>query len=632
MNMSAGVACLFPWIAGGLIAAGGATAAGQTQLTPGVGVTPGAARADLGPGAHQLAPRPFTEEAQGRGLSYEVLQNQTFGCGAAFSDLDGDGDPDLVLLGLTTLGTAPTVGIFENDGSGAFIDHSASSGIPGQDLAAGVSAGDYDGDGDPDLYITAWLRPNLLLRNDGNFTFTNVTGTAGFQGLDDEGAGSGSCWGDIDGDGWLDLYVTNRTTTAEMQPPFTPDPTPNRMFVNQAGQGFVEVAGLLGIDADDDPSFCASFFDYDQDGDADLYLSNDKGAATGCATRNIFWENQGSGTFLDISQSSKTNGCIDAMCVALGDYDNNLWTDIYVSNTPPGNVLYLNQSGVGTFLEDAVAWGVVSYQIGWGSILFDYDNDGWQDLYVCQHRDFEPNRLFVHAGNPPATDQAYLLGIDDAGESFVCARADVDADGDLDLLVSNRGEQVKLFINHEGQRRSWVAIDVVGQGANQHAIGAQVQITAAGRPQYAEVIAGSAFKSQDALTLHWGLAGASVVEQILGRWPSGATRQLTGYSAETRWSLYPPDRLGDAEGDGDVDLADFQALAACWDQPVAPGCEVFDMNGDAAIDLLDWALFEQRYTGPLGDCNTNGSEDLLDILEGTSPDSDQDGVPDECQG
>ena len=607
------------------------------QNVPSAGVGPGdsgGVRAAL-PGPADLAPRPFTEEAVARGVDYTVDQFGTFGCGAAFADLDGDGDPDLVLLGRISDDSAATVGIFENDGHGNFVDRTAMSTIPPANAASGISAGDFDGDGLPDLYVTLWLEPNMLLRNEGNFVFTNVAGEPGFETLADLGAGSGSCWGDVDGDGWLDLYVTNRTTTNHPDPPFTPDPTPNRLFLNQSGQGFVEVAGLLGVDAGLAPSFCASFFDFDQDGDVDLYLSNDKGASTGCAIQNVFWRNDG-GTFVDISQSSKTDGCLDAMCVALGDFDGNLWTDIYVSNTPPGNALYLNQQGEGTFAESAALWGAASYQVGWGSLFFDYDNDGWQELYVCQHRPWEPNRFFVHGGAPPAVDRAFALGIADAGQSFVCAKADIDGDGDEDLLVSNRGERVKLFVNHEGQRRSWVAFDVVGAGPNRHAIGARVQATAAGHAALREVVAGSAFKSQDALTLGFGLDAAEVVDLAVAHWPLGTpgarSRQLTGYAAGTRWAFYPPVRLGDHDGDGVVDLADFQALVPCWDAAVVPGCEVFDLNGDAVIDLADWTLFAARYALALEDCNANGVPDLLDILNGTSFDLDADGVPDECGG
>ena len=143
-------------------------------------------------------PVPFTEEALSRGVLYTPDNPQTFGSGLALADLDNDGDADLVLVGRTSVGTMPTVAVYENDGTGHFIDRSAGSGIPDLPLATGVIAGDYDADGDLDLYITCWIDANALLRNEGNFVFTDVAAAAGVA---DDGAGSGACWGDYDGDG-----------------------------------------------------------------------------------------------------------------------------------------------------------------------------------------------------------------------------------------------------------------------------------------------------------------------------------------------------------------------------------------------------------------------------------------------
>ncbi|MHC5005307.1 MAG: FG-GAP repeat domain-containing protein, partial [Planctomycetota bacterium] len=183
----------------------------------------------LAPAAAQA---PFTEESAARGLPYVVEQNATFGCGVAFADLDGDGDPDLVALGRTTPALGVTVGLFENDGTGHFTDRGSNSGIPPLPAAAGVTAADWDGDGDLDLYISVWLEANVLLRNDGDFAFVDVAGEPGFGGIDDPGAGSGCAWADIDGDGWLDLYVANRTGTNHPEPPFPPALEPNRLYRN----------------------------------------------------------------------------------------------------------------------------------------------------------------------------------------------------------------------------------------------------------------------------------------------------------------------------------------------------------------------------------------------------------------
>ena len=548
------------------------------------------------------APLPFTEEAIARGISYTVEQIGTFGCGVAFADLDGDGDPDLITLGKTTAGPLDpwTAGIYENDGSGFFTNRSAGSGIPKMPLAAGITAADYDGDGDLDLYFSNWLLPNALMRNDGGFAFTDVSQAAS---VDDVGAGSGCGWGDIDNDGRLDFYLPNRTATNLPDPPFPPSEEQNRLYHNLGNGTFEEVAAALGVVDVDARSFQAAFFDYDRDGDADLYLSNDKGLSSGCAWRNHLWQNVG-GTFLDVSQSSGTDGCIEAMCIAIGDFDDNLFPDIYVTNLPVGNVLYLNQ-GDGTFQDFAAQAGVTSNEVGWGSLFFDYDNDGHLDLYVCNHT--APNRLYDFDGQWPAADLAVALGVadDGPGQSFCVAAADIDNDGDLDLVVSNRSTptipgRIHLFINHEGQRRHWIKFDVIGQGQNVFGVGTQVDVRTGLTWRMREVIAGSGFKSQNDMTLHFGLADATMVNEVRIAWPGGTTRTIANIAADQTYPLFPPERLGDSDGDGDIDSDDVSVFVAVLIgaetalNPVA----VNDLNGDGVANGNDIPPFVSAMLSP----------------------------------
>ncbi len=593
------------------------------------GIRMGVVALALWPGedpAHAGAPAPFTEEAIQRGVLYTPDNPQTFGSGFALADLDNDGDADLVLVGRTSVGTTPTVAVYENDGTGHFIDRSAGSGIPDLPLATGVVAADYDADGDLDLYITCWIDANALLRNEGNFVFTDVAAQAG---VDDIGAGSGACWGDYDGDGWLDLYVPNRTETSLPGQP--PSMVPNRLYRNQGDGTFEEVAAQLGVDDGLARSFQACFFDFDRDHDADLYLANDKGLSTNCQWTNHLFENVG-GTFVDISQSSGTGGCIDAMCIAVGDFDANGWQDIYVTNLPVGNVLYLN-NGDGTFSENARMAGVESFAVGWGAFFFDFDNDTWLDLYVCNS--FTVNRLYAYDGTWPARDIADVLGVADPGMSFCAATADLDLDGDLDIVVSNTAENIKLYINHEGQRRNWVRFRVVGQGANTWGIGANVLLDLPGKTLLREVIAGSGFKTQDDLVLHFGLDQAGEIPTTRVFWPGGTSRIIRNLKANFTWTLYPPERLGDADGDGHVLLNDFLVFEDCHTGPgsglISPGCEMMDFDGDADVDLDDLDAFLARYEGPFVDCNDNGVHDFVDIIRGTANDANRNGRIDACE-
>lgn len=525
------------------------------------------------PGAFGGPPAPFTEEAQLRGIDYISTQVQNHGQGVTFVDLDGDGDADVIAIGRGD----GVVGVYENDGKGQFTDHSGTSGIGPVLNTSGVAAGDYDRDGDLDLYISRWAQPNLLLRNDGGFQFVNVASQAG---VSNEGKGTGCAWADYDMDGHIDLYVANWDS-------------PNLLYHNLGNGTFEDVAVMLGVDRGNDPTFQATFFDLGEDGDPDLYLATDRG--TLCETteyRNHLFENVG-GTFKEITDESGTEACVDAMCIAVGDFDGNGHQDLYSTNTPPGNALLLNQ-GDGTFVERAVTAGVAVFATGWGSVFLDYDNDGMLDLYVCNAS--VPNRLFRGATNWPCTDVAEPMQVDTGGLSYTVSVADIDIDGDLDLLVQNRGERIRLFINHDGESRRWARFDVVGRGESTFAIGATVEIRTGETWQLREVIAGSNYKNQNELVIHFGLGDAEMMDEIRIRWNGGATRTLSNLAGNATWTLYPQEKLGDGDQDGDIDLDDFAYFGDCRTGhapgEIQPGCEMMDYQGDGDVDLLDWAGFQ----------------------------------------
>jgi len=532
---------------------------------------------------------PFTDEAVARGISYVPVEPAepdvvALGQGLAFVDLNSDDSPDVVLLGSSN----GLVGIYENDGRGFFIDRSTSNGVPLLSNAKGVSAGDYDRDGDLDLYLTQgtdylffpdYETPNVLLRNEGGFQFTDVTS---FAGVRDHSHSYSSAWGDYDNDGWVDLYVSNRFQ-------------PNRLYRNLGDGTFVDVAVSLGVDRGGDPTFQSSFFDYDRDGDADLYVANDK--ADGCVKfQNHFFENTG-GSFVDVTNTNGTEACVSSMCIAFGDFNENGYQDIYVTNLPSGNALMINQ-GNGLFTREENAAGVASDAYGWGSVFFDFDNDTIQDLYVCNYfPSTDHNRLYRYTGSWPASDVAATCQVESPGESFAVASADIENDGDLDLLVLNWDEPIRLFVNQEGEQREWVKFRVAGLNGERHAIGANLRIHTGQKRQIREVVAGSNYMSQNELIVHFGLADATVVDEIEVFWPGGTTRTLTDYPAGQTWTLYPPSRLGDANGDGQVRLDDLGHFQSCFRTPALPvisaGCEMMDLDGDGDVDLDDYGLISQ---------------------------------------
>ncbi len=556
---------------------------------------------------------PFVDQAIQRGISYvpdQEIFDAPFGEGAAFADLDNDGDPDLILLGRAD----GLIGIFENNGQGMFVDHSANSGLDLLNNASGIVAGDYDGDGQLDIYISRWNKYNKMYRNLGSFHFLDVTAETGVGSLGDS---SGCGWGDIDGDGWLDLYVTNRSV-------------PNLLFHNVRG-AFTDVAEILGCQAANQPSYQATFLDFDRDGDADLYIANDRGALHCNIFHNLLYRNRNS-AFVDSTVQTNTAACVDAMCIAVGDLDNNRLMDLYITNNLLGNSLLMQQPN-GTFLQQAAAAGVSSFTTGWGSVFFDYDNDGYLDLYVCN--EFANNLLYHGSPTWPMVNVANQLHVNDSAASFACAIADIDNDGDVDLLVVNRDTNVRLFINQNNSANHWAKFNVVGRGHNRWGVGTNVDVRTGTTWRQREVIAGDNYKSQNELKQHVGIGAATTLDEIVITWPGPVSRTITNLSPNQTWTLYPLERLGDANGDGAWELVDFLALEHCFgpDSPgsLHPGCEIMDFDGDADVDLADFSQFLKRFQGNVSDCNANGANDFLDILLHASADVNFDGVPDECE-
>ncbi|MEY5061018.1 MAG: hypothetical protein RIS45_939, partial [Planctomycetota bacterium] len=267
----------------------------------------------------------FTDEAVARGVAYVVTDGDfgvaQFGCGVALVDLDNDGDDDIVATGAAN----GQIALFRNDGAGNFTNATAGSGLPAVAKASGLVAGDYDGDGDLDLFLTRWLSPAILFRNEGNLLFANATASALLTGI--SGAGAGSSFGDYDGDGDLDLAVAMRTGTSLNQ-------MRNRLYRNNGNATFTEVGAALGVD-DAWASFQCILQDLDRDGDCDLYVSNDKGQAGN--SWNRLFRNTGGAFAEDLASGACIS--IDSMGVSAGDLDMNGHVDIYCTNVATGHAL-----------------------------------------------------------------------------------------------------------------------------------------------------------------------------------------------------------------------------------------------------------------------------------------------------
>ncbi len=453
-----------------------------------------------------------------------------FGTGQAWGDYNNDSWVDLYV----TDNSGPN-SLFRNQGDGTFSQqfHGIAS-LPG-DTSGGAVFADYDNDGWKDLYILN-LGPNKLLRNRSGSGFQDVTILAG---VGDPGQGQTAAWGDFDKDGYLDLYVTNWYFQGDESSPYNLD----RLYHNNGNGIFTDASTALG-ESRGGPGYAASFVDYDNDGDLDIYLVKDKDAG------NVLWRNDGPGCeywcFTDISESSGADARVLGMGLAIGDYDNDGDLDFYFSDLGP-MVLLQNQTSQGspTFLNAAHSAGVDHDAIGWGSVFLDFDNDGWRDLYLAT-MDSDParaNRLYHNQGDGTFADISAGGGADDPGPTIGVAYADYDRDGHVDLVIGNWGHAYELYRNTgmTGSENHYLVIRLTGAGpVNRDAIGARVYLTTSdGNTQMQEVINGSSIGSGSELALHFGL-GQNEVESLTIVWPDGLVETFIEVPIDSTWEVTYP--------------------------------------------------------------------------------------------
>ena len=414
--------------------------------------------------------------------------------GAAWGDYDGDGDPDLYVV----RSLAPNL-LYRNDAPG-FIEVGAAAGLGDEGDGSGAAWADYDSDGDLDLYVTNFGDPNRLYRNDGA-TFTEVGATTG---VDDAGDGYGAAWADYDRDGDPDLYVANFGS--------------NRLYRNDPG-GFIDLADSLGVD-DDGSTIQPAWADYDNDGDSDLFL-----ASSGA---NRLFQNDGE-AFTDVTQQAGLQEDGPSFGAAWGDYDNDGDLDLYIPYFGEANRLFENTDA--RFQDRALQLNVGHSGRGRGAVWGDIDNDGDLDLYVTNSG--EPNLLYRNtalslAGGGPTgfTEVADTLGAAIDADSRGVAVGDFDSDGGLDLFVAVQNGPDRMLWNQEADG-NWLVVRPSGTQSTRDAISARFEIRYAGGLRATrEITGGSSYLSQDALTAAFGLGFTDLVDTLTVRWPLGIVQRL----------------------------------------------------------------------------------------------------------
>ena len=490
------------------------------------------------------------------GRSYKKYFVETLGSGIALFDYDNDNDVDIYLVNGTNLDSPDTTTdaanrLYRNSGTGHFVDVTEASGVGHHGYGVGVCVADYDNDGWLDLYVTNF-GSNVLYRNNGDGTFTDRTAEAGVQVLD---WSAGCAFADVDADGDLDLYVANYVNfSVETHTPCrvngilvycSPrvyDGVKDIFFRNNDDGTFTEDTENAGFDNLAARGLGVTFADYDADGDADLYVAND-------ADANFLYNNDGNGRFREQSQYSgvalSEHGLVEnGMGVAFGDYDNDTWLDLVVTNFQhQTNTLY--HSDDGEFFTDQTyssGTGDISLPyLAWGVNLFDFDHDGFQDIFIANGHIHDNvtlidssttyaqlNHLFRNNRNGTFTDVTTESGSGLALQrsSRGSAVGDIDNDGDLDLVVSNVGKGVDILRNDGGHRSgNWINLKLVGTVSNRAAIGARVLIKGSDYHQIREVRSGSSYLSHNDLRLHFGVGTQEKVELEI-RWQHGTIQRF----------------------------------------------------------------------------------------------------------
>ena len=448
---------------------------------------------------------PFSDVtvAAGVGLAHAgTAPGMPLGNGVAWGDFDRDGWPDLFVSNQG----GPNA-LYRNLGDGSFVDVAAEAGVSAaEDFGSGAVFGDYDNDGWPDLFV-ANIGANRLFRNLGDGRFEDVTAAAG---LGDEGYSQSGAWGDYDNDGWLDLYISNH---------IAPDGSADRLWHNLGDGRFEDASGLLPWRLRSGAAFVASFVDYDDDGDQDLYVINDKWF--GETTSNVLWRNEGPGPanragrhdwlFRDVSTHSGTSYTVNGMGLAVGDVDNDLDQDFLFTNIG-ANVL-LSNSGDGRFRDFTQVAGVAraslpdgSEALTWCALFFDFDHDTWLDSFLCgsplDSGDGQPDALYHNRGDGRFTDVAAETGMDAAQWTRSGAWADYDRDGDLDLYLASYGQSGQLWRNN-ARDSNWLTLELRGVHSNRDGIGAKIRLDAGGVTQLREMRSGESLGAGNQLLAHF---------------------------------------------------------------------------------------------------------------------------------
>jgi hypothetical protein len=508
---------------------------------------------------------------------------ETMGGGVALLDYDNDGRLDMFFTNGAKIDDAADGArapdksdprfwnrLYRQNADGTFSDMTEKAGLTGMPqnrYGMGAAVGDYDNDGFDDLLVTNY-GGNTLYHNNGDGTFGDVTTRAGVGG---GGWSASAGFFDYDNDGRLDLFVTrylswtfqNNRYCGEKKPGFRAychpdnyDGVSNLLYHNNGDGTFTDVSSKAGIANPNGKGLGVSFADYDGDGFIDLYVAND-------SVQSFLYHNNGNGTFTEVGLLSGVGFNDDGktfagMGVDFADYDNDGRPDIFVTDLSNERYRLFRQNGDASFRDVTDVSGIGSATLafsGWGTRFFDYDNDGWKDLFIAQGHVMDtiektaPNLKYLQVPLLMRNESGRFRRVapGEVFERFWAGRGaafgDLDNDGDTDVVVSNVGQKAVVLRNDGGNRKNWIGIRTAGRTSNRDGIGAEVRVVSeSGFSQYFTVNTAAGYLSASDKRLLVGLDRDSAARLIEVRWPSGARQKFEHVKAGQLLVVTEPDR------------------------------------------------------------------------------------------
>jgi hypothetical protein len=503
-----------------------------------------------------------------RGNNGIAIIREVFGPGVCVADFDGDGWQDIYFVNgrdLYDRGISVRNALYHNNGDGTFTDVTDKAAVPGTGFGLGCVWGDYDNDGFPDLYVTQYGR-NVLYHNNGNGTFTDVTDKARVAGMEAGSFHSGATFFDYDRDGRLDLYVGAYVTLGPDSPrycdfidvrtncpPSVYKGSPAVLYHNNGDGTFTDVTSAAGIYQPEGKNLSVGAADYDNDGWPDLFVAND-------GLNAYLYHNDHKGTFSEVGllagmALTGRGKTMAAMCISLGDYDNDGLLDLYISDFQKSSDHIWHNESKGSFEEVSDQAGITlpTHEVlSFGGGFFDYDNDGWLDLFIANGHVYpeveqaspgthfkQINSLFHNERNGKFVETSKQAG--NGFETPYVGRgvafADFDNDGFMEMVVANNGDPPLLLHNSGGNGNHFLNFRVVGNKSNRDGMGARIRVMAEGISQIREIAGGGSYLSQSDLRAHFGLGKATRAQTVEISWPSGQKQVFRDVEADKFYEI-----------------------------------------------------------------------------------------------